>query len=165
MAHEQKLPFVIIIKRSLFSANYSGKIFNIIIVSLWNISKQDSELQATFSADFLRLECVHILCVCMSLSHIWLFVTPWTVALQTPLSMEFSRQEHWRELPFPSPGDLPDPGIEPPSLALPGDSLLLSHWGSPVKGSSLLKLGIRYLGVVCFRTTYRYWSQNAYIQK
>ena len=123
MANEQKLPFVIIIiKRSLFSANYSGKIFNIIIVSLWNISKQDSELQATFSADFLRLECVHILCVCMSLSHIRLFVTPWTVALQTPLSMEFSRQEHWRELLFPSPGDLPDPGIKPRSPALQADS-------------------------------------------
>ena len=68
MANEQKLPFLIII-RSLFSANYSGKIFNIITVSLWNISKQDSELQATFSADFLRLECVHILCVYITQSY------------------------------------------------------------------------------------------------
>ena len=43
--------------------------------------------------------------------------TPWTVAYQAPLSMEFSRQEYWSGLPFPSLGDLPDPGIEPTSLA------------------------------------------------
>ena len=47
-----------------------------------------------------------------------LFVTPWTVAHQAPLSMEFSRQEYWSELPFPSPGNLLDPEIEPGSLAL-----------------------------------------------
>ena len=48
------------------------------------------------------------------------FATPWTVACQAPLSMGFPRQEHWRGLPFPSPGDLPDPGIEltSPALAL-----------------------------------------------
>ena len=45
--------------------------------------------------------------------------TPWTVAWQAPLSMGFSRQEYWRGLPFPSPGDLPDPGIEPNSLVSP----------------------------------------------
>ena len=49
-----------------------------------------------------------------------LFVTAWTVAHQAPLSMEFSRQEHWSGLPFPSLGDLPDPGIEPTSPALAG---------------------------------------------
>ena len=43
------------------------------------------------------------------------FVTPWTVACQAPLSLEFSRQEYWSRLPFPFPGDLPDPGIEPVS--------------------------------------------------
>ena len=52
------------------------------------------------------------------LSHVWLFVTPWTVACQVLLSMGFSRQEHWRRLPFLTPGDLPDPGIKPASLAL-----------------------------------------------
>ena len=46
-------------------------------------------------------------------SHVRLFMTPWTVAHQAPLSMEFSRQEYWSELPFPSPGDLPNSGIEP----------------------------------------------------
>ena len=53
-----------------------------------------------------------------SLSRVQLFVTPWTVAYQAPLSVGFSRQEYWSRLPFPSPGDLPDPGIEPRSPAL-----------------------------------------------
>ena len=51
--------------------------------------------------------------VAKSLSRVRFFVTPWTIAHQAPPSMEFSRQEYWSELPFPSPGDLPDPGIEP----------------------------------------------------
>ena len=51
------------------------------------------------------------------LSCVQLFVTPWTVAHQAPLSMEFSRQEYWNGLPFPSPGDLLDPRIEPVSFA------------------------------------------------
>ena len=58
--------------------------------------------------------------------------TPWTVACQTLLSMGFPRQAYWSGLPFPSPGDLPDPGIEPTfpmSSALQVDSLSLSHWG------------------------------------
>ena len=46
-------------------------------------------------------------------------MTPWTIAHQAPLSMEFSRQEYWSGLPFPIPGDLPDPGIEPTSLVSP----------------------------------------------
>ena len=54
-----------------------------------------------------------------SLSRVQLFVNPWTVARQRPLSMEFSRQEYWRGLPFLPPGDLPDPGIEPELLASP----------------------------------------------
>ena len=52
------------------------------------------------------------------LSRVWLFATPWTVAHQAPPSMEFSRQEYWSGLPFPSPGDFPDPRIEPRSPAL-----------------------------------------------
>ena len=57
------------------------------------------------------------------LSHVRLFATPWTVAYQAPQFMEFSRQEYWSGLPFPSPGDLPDPGIEPGSPALQADAL------------------------------------------
>ena len=49
-----------------------------------------------------------------------LFVTPWIIARQAPLSMEISRQEYWSGLPFPHPGDLPEPGIEPTSPALAG---------------------------------------------
>ena len=56
------------------------------------------------------------------LSHVQLFVTPWTVALQASLSMGFHRQGYWSGLPFSSPDDLPDPGIEPVSPALPGRS-------------------------------------------
>ena len=53
-----------------------------------------------------------------SLSTVQPFATPWTVAYQIPPSIGFSRQEYWNGLPFPSPGDLPDPGIEPGSPAL-----------------------------------------------
>ena len=53
-----------------------------------------------------------------SLGRVQLLVTPWTVAYQAPLSMGFSRQEYWSGLPFLSPGDLPDPGIEPRSPTL-----------------------------------------------
>ena len=63
---------------------------------------------------------------CVMLSHVRFRVTPWTVAHQAPLSMEFSRQEHWSELPFPLPGDLPDPGIESVSPALAGGSTFSS---------------------------------------
>ena len=59
-----------------------------------------------------------------SVSCVWLFATPWTVACQTPLSMKFSKQEYWSGLPCPSPGDLPDPGIKPRSPVLQADSLL-----------------------------------------
>ena len=57
------------------------------------------------------------------LSHVGLFVTPWTVAYEAPPTMGFSRQEYWSGLPFPSPGDLPNPGIEPGSPALQADAL------------------------------------------
>ena len=60
--------------------------------------------------------------VAQSLSRVRLFATPWTVAYQAPPSMGFSRQECWSGLPFPSPGDLPDPGNEPGSPALRADA-------------------------------------------
>ena len=65
------------------------------------------------------------------LSHVRLFATPWTVAYQRHLSMGFSRQEYWSGLPFPSPGDLPDPGIELGSPVLQA-FYPLSHQGSPL---------------------------------
>ena len=66
-----------------------------------------------------------------SLSCVQLFVTPWTIVHQAPLSMEFSRQEYWSGLPFPSPGALPNPGIEPRSPALQADALLSEPPGKP----------------------------------
>ena len=71
-----------------------------------------------------------IVCV-LSCCHVWLFVILQTVAPQALLSTGVSRQEYCTGLPCPHPGDLPNPGIEPASLALQVDSLLLSHWGSP----------------------------------
>ena len=68
-------------------------------------------------------------------SHVRLFATPWTVARQVPLSMGFSRQEYWSRLPFPSPGDIPDPWIEPTSLmspALPGRFITTEPPGKPL---------------------------------
>ena len=70
------------------------------------------------------------------LSRVRLFETPWTVARQTPLSMEFSRQESWSGLPFPSPGDIPDPGTEPVTPTSPTPhvvSLLLEPLEKPHK--------------------------------
>ena len=65
------------------------------------------------------------------LSRVQLLATPWTVAHQAPLSMGFSRQEYWSGLPFPSPGDLPDPGIEPRSPTLQADALTSEPPGKP----------------------------------
>ena len=83
-----------------------------------------SQFPAVSSNTMTQLGLSHFSCV-------WLLVSLWTVAHQAPLSMGFSRQEYWRGLPCPPPGDLPHPGIEPVSSALQADSLLLSHWGSP----------------------------------
>ena len=65
------------------------------------------------------------------LSRFQLSVTLWTVARQAPLSMGFLRQEYWRGLPFPPPGDLPDPGIEPVSTALAGEFFTTEPPGKP----------------------------------
>ena len=83
-------------------------------------------------------------------SHVWLFVTPWTVARQAPLSMGFSRKEYWSGLPCPPPGDLPDSGIEHTSVspALQVDSLLLSQWGSPLCFLVALVILVRIIYVV-----------------
>ena len=76
-------------------------------------------------------------CTCtQSLSHVPLFVTPWTAAGQAPLSMELSRQEYWSELLFPTPGDLPDPGIKLLSLvflALAGGFFTTAPPRKPIK--------------------------------
>ena len=80
-----------------------------------------------------------MLCCAQLLSCIRLLANPWTVAHESSVSMAFSRQEYWSGLPFPMPGDLPDPGIKPTSPALQADSLLLSHLGR-VRNSKLTVL-------------------------
>ena len=89
-------------------------------------------LSVTFLDVYINHKCVFLkmwhasvtfyVCVCVlsSFSRVWLSVTPWTVARQAPLSMGFSRQEHWSGLPCPPPGYLPDPGIKSTSPALAG---------------------------------------------
>ena len=81
-----------------------------------------------------------------SLSHVQLFATPWTVAYHAPRSMGFSRQEYWNGLPFPSPEDLPDPGIKPGSSALQADVLL-----SELPGKSMRKY-LLYFGSLSDQT-------------
>ena len=77
-----------------------------------------------------------------SLSRVQLFATPWTVAQQAPPPMKLSRQECWSGLPFPSPGDLPDPGKEPGSSALQE-----SHQGSPWEEQRAITNSFRKNGV------------------
>ena len=85
-----------------------------------------NSLHMRFSAQLLCM------CACMPscFSHVSLFVTPWTIVRQAPLSME-TLQARILELPRPPPGDHPNPGIEPATPALRGNSLLMSHQGSP----------------------------------
>ena len=75
------------------------------------------------------------------LNHVRLFATPWAVAPQAPLSVEFSRPEYWSGLPIPLPGDLPDPVIKPASPALEADSLPIEpFWRIPTHTHIHMKL-------------------------
>ena len=76
--------------------------------------------------------CVHA-CACVHAQSCLTLATSWTIACKAPLSIGFSRQEHWSGLPFPSPGDLPNTGIETGSPALQEDALLFELQGSPKK--------------------------------
>ena len=104
-------------------------------VPVWwtNVESVVSEIEMKWKckniSSFLDI-CVCV-CVCVCVSRVPLFMTPWIVAHQAPLSMEFSRQEYWSRLPFPSPGDLPNPGIEPWSPASQAGSLPFELQGSP----------------------------------
>ena len=87
---------------------------------LYHLSHQGSLIALWTSEPVKLLSCVR------------LFAIPWSVAYQAPPSMEFSRQEYWSGLPFPSPGELPDPGIEPRSPALQADALPSELPGKPL---------------------------------
>ena len=83
----------------------------------------------------VRVDLLTLILESAVLSCIWLFETPWTVAHKAFLSMGFSRQEYWSELPFPTSGDLPNPGIEPKSPGPPAlaGRFFTTEWpGKPV---------------------------------
>ena len=94
-----------------------------------------------------------------SLSPVWLFATPWTVAYQASPSMGFSRQEYWSGLLFPSPGDLPDPGIEQGSPELEADALTSEPPGKP------LFFYFLHLGIAIWLALVNGTSANIYNQK
>ena len=85
---------------------------------MWNFLKL-CPLSRTYKLHLFTNVIWNLLLLLSHLSGVWIFVTPWTVAHQAPLSMGFSRQEYWSGLPFPPPGHLPNPGIEPMSLMSP----------------------------------------------
>ena len=102
---------------NLGSSFFLGKKKIFLIIQIW-IDNTRKKYRGTWKFLFL---------ICKKWKWKWsrvqLFVTPWTVAYQAPPSMEFSRQEYWSGLPFSSPGDLPDPGIEPWSSAFQAGTL------------------------------------------
>ena len=106
-------------------------IFNLAVWHLHSLSdlpfcchiSSDCDPASPLTGRHLWLHSCEHACVLSHFSCVPLFVTPWTIARQAPLSMGFSRQEYWSGLPCPSPGDLPDPGIEPRSPALQADCL------------------------------------------
>ena len=104
----------------------------------------------TYSTDVIRWPKVKV--KLKSLSCVQLFGIPWTIAYQAPQSMEFSRQEYWSGWPFPSPGDLPNPGIEPGFPALQADALPSEPPGTP----RLAYIGA-YLGIGLYLLSLRDW--------
>ena len=115
---------------------------------------------------FLKLSVKPALCNCNVLKLRWSWVSvlvthscptlsiPWTVGHQVPLSMGFSRQEYWSWLPFPSPGELPDPGIQPWSLTLQADSLPSEPPGKP-KYHALSSKTLLYIGNIVQNSYYK----------
>ena len=86
-----------------------GDLHSILLYSHLRAKKAEGQAAA-------QIPCLlYYACVLIRFSHVQLFATPWTVARQAPLYMGFSKQEYWSGLPFPSPVDLPNPGIEPGS--------------------------------------------------
>ena len=117
----------------------------IVLVKLWTVIKLRFQIVTsivslaggpTTSLEYFPDLNSHIICKRESESEVaqsvWIFVIPWTVVYQASLSMGFSRQEYWSGLPFPSPGDLPDPGIKPRSPALQADTLPPGPSGKPL---------------------------------
>ena len=125
-------------KQSIFSQGF--------IVSPWG---PDRERWHACKGVFWKMCVCVCLCVFRCFSHVWLFETPRTVAHQAPMSMGFSRQEYWSGLPFPSPGNLPDPGIELGSPAWQADSLL----SEPPEKASKLNSDSNRTNSLCFSSS------------
>ena len=126
-------------------------VFIISVSGLWSASHLARNL--SFILDFSPSlpTCV---CVCVR-SRVWLFVTPQNIAHQAPLSMRFSRQEYWSGLPFPSPGDLPNPGIELESPTSPALAGRFFTTGATWEAQLLIMISINYdpssiIFYVCF---------------
>ena len=133
MAHNFSLTFLLFFSSFIHSAE--NIVFFGLFVCLFYCSSNNTkrfQLQGFCICGSLCLECFSpkyaydffFICfsVCaQSLRHVWLFLTPWTVA---PLAMEYFKQEYWNRLPLPTPGDLPDPRIKRKSLASPA----LASW-------------------------------------
>ena len=96
----------------------------------------------------------HVKVKVKSLSRVRLFVTPWTVARQAPLSMGFCSQEYWSGLPFPSPGDLPDPGIKPGSPTLEANALTSEPPGKPAQSHRKHQFWWRRKGVYSWQVSH-----------
>ena len=122
-----ELEWIHVVVFVLFYSNLA-QIITLFSQSFWTCLSVKRSYYTSWGQDFLESReeagggkesflCVYV--CAQSLSRVRFFETLWTVAHQAPLSMGFSRQEYWSELPFPSPGDLPHPGIEPKSPASP----------------------------------------------
>ena len=110
---------------------------NLIILSSWTVFLQTSFIWKSYKPlSFLKW------------SHLVMsdFATPWTIACKAPLSMGFSRQEYWSGLPFPSPGDLPNPGIEPGSTCIIGRRFTLSYLSHLFSSCCFWFFGARLVG-------------------
>ena len=106
--------------------------------------------------------CSPLSCTCVH-SHVWLFATPETVARQAPLSMGFSRQEYWSGLPFTSPGDLSNPGIEPASLVSPAlAGRFFTSWATKGSLFSLIRQCL-LLGETSLLVTSIHWFYFFYV--
>ena len=108
-------------ERCLLSTQYMFMAFYTFFFYYWATTSYFPKLYHEWVSEWVK-----------SLSRVWHFVTPLTVAHQAPLSMGFSRQEYWSGLPFPSPGNLPDPGIKPRSPALQTGALTSEPPGKPI---------------------------------
>ena len=130
-----------LLKNNGFTISYCKKCIYVSLCEAWLHFKSIdfSQIISLFSIPILTSHmkskngCVSLAeCVLSCFSCVWLFVTLWTIAHQVPLSMGFSRQEYWSGLPFPSPGDLPNPWIEPMFFILAGGFLPLVPRGKPI---------------------------------